>query len=155
MTWEAFLKYGLTVEGAAVVIGCVMSLLLDLLPEFAQLAAKVKRVAFLLFCLGLPLLLALLGVLTKVLPNSFEQTYWLALQAGFVAFTSGQLTHLRNLFNRTETLNVGARLLVGVAQLESSMPDTSRSLTRRPLAELNPWLDLVYRALQRGSKTEA
>lgn len=97
MSWESFLTYLSEPNGIAVAVGVLWSFVIEYIPKFEVLYPKWKRLAFLAFCLAIPLGAAGLGVLTLDWPLDFEATFWPAITAGALAFGSGTITHVRKM----------------------------------------------------------
>lgn len=96
MSWSEFLSYLSQPNGIAVGAGIVWSLIVEYWPaQFGTLAPRWKRLLFFAVSLAIPLIAAGLGVLTADWSASFEATFWPALVAGFIAFTSGTVAHAR------------------------------------------------------------
>jgi hypothetical protein len=78
-------------------VGAILSFVVDYIPGYETLAAKMKRLVFLGLCLVLPLGAAAVGGLAGYWSFAFESTFWPALVAGFTAFGSGTFVHTREL----------------------------------------------------------
>lgn len=96
-SWEEFLFYLSAPSGVSVVVGLLVSWLIEYVPQFEQLAARWKRLVFLGFSLLVPLAAAGLGVLSAGWPTGWDATWWPALVAGVLAFGSGTALHARKL----------------------------------------------------------
>ena len=97
MSWTEFLGYLSRPNGIAVSVGIIWSVLVEYWPWFATLEPKWKRALFFGVSLLIPILAATVGCLTTGWAWNWEQTFWPALAAGFLAFTSGTVAHLRKL----------------------------------------------------------
>ena len=98
MDWKTFLEQASTPNGLLpVIVGVVLSVLVEYAPSYAALAPKWKRAVFLLVCLIVPLLAALLGVLTAGWEPAWAVTWWPALVAGVMTFGSGTVMHIRKM----------------------------------------------------------
>jgi hypothetical protein len=97
MSWSDFLAYLSQPNGIAVVVGALLSVILEYWPKFGTLAPRYKRAAFFVLCMVVPLVGAALGILTADWPAGFETTFWPALVAGFMAFASGTMLHIREM----------------------------------------------------------
>lgn len=97
MSWSEFLAYLSQPNGIAVGVGIIWSVLVEYWPWFGTLEAKWKRAFFLGTSLVVPLFAALLGALTADWGWGFEATFWPALVAGFLAFASGTVAHIREM----------------------------------------------------------
>jgi hypothetical protein len=97
MDWEEFLKWASTPGGIPVIVGVLLSVLIDYWPAFKGLLPKWKRAVFFGLSLAVPLLAAGLGIVTLGWPATWIETFWPALVAGVMAFGSGTLSHLPKL----------------------------------------------------------
>lgn len=93
MGWSEFLEWCVSSGGAPVVIGAIISVLLELWPWYLKLDKKAKTVSFFLLSLAVPAAITTLGVFTAGWEPSWELRYWPAMQAGGLAFVGGTLTH--------------------------------------------------------------
>lgn len=82
--------------GIGAVLGFVLSWVIEWYPGWETLAARVKRVALLVLCFAIGLLLAVANWRLCGAALSIE-VVWNALAAGFAAFTASQTAHLRKL----------------------------------------------------------
>jgi len=97
IAWEEFLIWASSPGAIPLIVGVLLSILIEYVPTFGGLAPRWKRAAFFGFCLAVPLLAALFGVLTLGWPLSWAGLLWPALVAGALAFGSGTLSHLPKL----------------------------------------------------------
>lgn len=110
MELEAFVKYALTADGVAVLVGWILFQLGEVWPAYANEDPVRKRVLFFVICLLVPLGLGLApAVLILHWPLTWELAF-MALQAGFVAFSAGTLAHAQKLFS-SPTRKLGAEVL--------------------------------------------
>ena len=94
MSWEDFLSWMAAPSGVAVVIGFGESILTAYIGKwFHALESKWKQTIFLLISLVVPAAAATLGIFTVGWPGTWD-TYWYALQAGAMGFTSGIVGHI-------------------------------------------------------------
>lgn len=96
MNLQDFLLY-MQGSGVNVIIGVLMSFLIEWWPEYENLESKVKRAVFLALCMVVPLSGALLGTALGYQVWAIEPTFWYATVAGWAAFGSGQLAHMRKM----------------------------------------------------------
>jgi hypothetical protein len=99
MSWQEFLNYALTPAGIGAITGLVLSWIVEYWPAYGELEAKFKRLVFLALCFVVPLA-ATAGLVASGFTGpwgDFQNVWWPALVAGFTAFTSGQVSHLRKL----------------------------------------------------------
>ena len=96
-TWLQFLLWMSTPGGISVVVGILLSVLIEYVPVFGALLPKWKRVVFFGLCLVIPVLAALLGIWTLEWAPTWQATFWPALLAGILTFASGTMTHLPKL----------------------------------------------------------
>jgi len=97
LSWEGFLRLLSTPNGIAAAVGVVLSFVAEYIPKYENLAPKMKRLVFLGICLVVPLLAAVLGILTVDWALSWEDTFWPALLAAAIAFGGGTVAHVRKL----------------------------------------------------------
>ena len=83
--------------GINAIVGVLLSILVEYVPEWSELDAKAKRPIILLLCLLVPIL-ATFGLLAldQVQPDDLD-LWWGALLAGATAFSTSQLAHIRKL----------------------------------------------------------
>jgi len=96
MTFPEFLTW-LQGDGINAAIGFILSFIVEWLPQWDMLRPRVKRLVMLVLCLVIPSIAALVSAGMGYQPWSFEETFWPALQAGFLAFWTSQAAHLRSL----------------------------------------------------------
>ena len=97
MSWADFLRWLSTPSAVTVVVGVLLSYLIEFWPQYEAMPARFKRLLFGGMCLAVPLLSALVGAATGVFTWTWEPTFWGALVAGFTAFASGTAAHTRKL----------------------------------------------------------
>lgn len=97
MSWSDFLAYLSQPNGIAVAAGFLWSWLIQYIPKYEALAPKWKRLVFAVVCLAVPLVAAVLGVITLDWSLDFEATFWPAIVAGATAFATGTISHVRKL----------------------------------------------------------
>lgn len=83
----------------AAIVGFLLSWVVEWWPAYDKLAPRVKRLAFFIMCLIVPVLAATLRGLLGYVAWSFDPLYWHALWAGFAASGIGTLAHTRKLPN--------------------------------------------------------
>ena len=96
MTWHEFLQYASS-PGIAAIVGALLSVIVEYVPRFEALGPKAKRASIFILSLAVPLLASFLGVLTDSWESSWDATYWPAIVAGFTAYTTSQVVHIRSL----------------------------------------------------------
>lgn len=96
MTFAEALEYA-SGPGVAVIVGIVLSFVVEYVAAYQALAPKHKRLVFLGLSLAVPVLAATLRGVWGHIAWSWEGQYWPALWAGGLAFASGTVTHLRRL----------------------------------------------------------
>lgn len=96
MTWDEFLRWAAS-PGVNVIVGAVLSFVVDYLPKYDVLAPKWKRLVFFGLCMVVPLGATALAISTGVWGEwaDFANTWWPALVAGFTAGSAGTLAHTR------------------------------------------------------------
>jgi len=82
--------------GIAAVLGALLSWVVEWYPNWDNLAARVKRVVLLALCWLIGVVLVLVNWRLCDGPLSIE-AFWNALAAGFAAFSSSQVAHIRKL----------------------------------------------------------
>lgn len=92
-TWSQFLHWVANPGGIAVVVGILLSFGVEYIPKFDTIPTKWKRLVFLGLSLVVPLAAAGLGIWTDGWAPGWNQTFWPAILAGVLSFTSGQLRH--------------------------------------------------------------
>ena len=96
MTMVEFLRYACTALGINVIIGFLLSFVVEWFPEYEELASRWKR----LVVMGLSFVIPVVSVVVLWLTGSQALTssvVWLALSAGFAAFFGSQVSHAREL----------------------------------------------------------
>lgn len=96
MTLQEFLLF-MQGSGVNAIVGMAWSFAIEFWPQFGEFSKKTKRVAFLSACMIIPIIGAVLSMVMGYQPVELETTIWYALVAGWVAFSSGQIAHLRKL----------------------------------------------------------
>ena len=96
MSFYEFLTYA-GGPGVGVVVGFLLSFLIEYWPWFAGLADKPKRLVFFGFCFVLPVLCAILKGACGYEGWTFDPLFWQALVSGFAAAFGGTLAHARKL----------------------------------------------------------
>jgi len=91
MTWSGFLRFLSQPNGIALVVGVLLSLGVEYVPQFRDMASKWKRAVFFGVSLAVPLVAAGLGVLTEGWDPTWGATFWPAIIAGVLAFGSGTM----------------------------------------------------------------
>ncbi len=82
---------------AAVIVGVLLSWVVELNPRYEEFAPKVKRLVFAALCLAVPLLAAALRGALGYVEWSFDPLFWHALWAGAAAIGVGTVVHVRKL----------------------------------------------------------
>lgn len=93
MTWEQALAYATSPLGVGIIVGYLLSWLIEYVPVFSQLPPRAERLAFLAACLVVPLAAACLQALGGFRAWSWDPLIWQALQAGAIAFAAGTVKH--------------------------------------------------------------
>ncbi len=96
MTLQEFLLF-MQGSGVNVIVGALWSFAVEFWPQFEGFSKKVKRIIFLSACMVIPVVGAVLGMAMGYQPVNLEITIWYALVAGWVAFSAGQIAHMRKL----------------------------------------------------------
>ena len=96
MGWEVFVL-GMQGEMIGVIVGVLLSLLVEYWPKYETLEPKVKRLVFGGLCLIVPTVGVILGVYTGLQVLVWDTTVWPALVAAAVAFGAGTVAHTRKL----------------------------------------------------------
>ena len=89
MTFEQFLIWAQD-PGIAVVVGVVVSIAAEYVPQFGALERKWKLPVILAVNVGVPLAAAGVAIAMGYQSGGFDATYWPALVAGVAAFVGGQ-----------------------------------------------------------------
>ena len=94
MSWSEFLQYAAG-PGIAVIVGAVLSVVIEYVPGYAGLDAKLKRLVFFGLSMSVPLAATALAVATGVWGTwgDWATTWWPALVAGCAAGSAGTLVH--------------------------------------------------------------
>lgn len=95
--WSNFLHWLSQPGGISIMVGIVLSIVAEYVPQFGSLAPRWKRLAFFGVSILVPLLGAALGVWTDGWSPAWRETFWPALLAGVLVFASGTMTHLPKL----------------------------------------------------------
>jgi len=96
MSLVEFLKYAGTAAGINVIIGFLLSFVLEWFPEYETLASRWKRI----IAMGMSFVIPVLSILGLWLTGNVALTLdvvWLGLSAGFAAFFGSQMGHAREL----------------------------------------------------------
>jgi len=98
MSWGDFLRYAAG-PGIGVIVGVILSFLIEYIPPYCQLDSKGKRLVFFALCLCVPLLATLAAVATGEWGawGDLRGTWWPALTSGVLAGGVGTLVHTRKL----------------------------------------------------------
>jgi len=98
MSWSEFLKYAAS-PGIAVIVGVVLSVVVEYIPSYELLEPKWKRAVFVILCFVVPLTATALAIATGVWGawGDFQETWWPAITAAFAATASGTIMHTRKL----------------------------------------------------------
>ncbi len=89
MSFQEFLTWAQD-PGIAMVVGVLVSIAAEYVPQFGSLERKWKLPVILAFNVGIPLAAAGVGVAMGYQPGGFDATFWPALVAGALAFVGGQ-----------------------------------------------------------------
>ena len=99
MKWSDFLIF-LQGPGISVVVGVVLSFVVEYWPAYEALEAKWKRLVFFGLCLFVPVLGGILSCVSNLAAwADFAGHWWPVLVAGWGAFFSGSMAHLRKWIN--------------------------------------------------------
>lgn len=79
----------------SVIVGFVVSVLLDWWPAYSDLTTAQKRAVYVLFCLGVPVGAATLRGVLGYAPWSFDPLLWHAIWCGVAAAIAGTLVHVK------------------------------------------------------------
>jgi hypothetical protein len=93
MSFIEALAWASTSEGINAILGVLLSWVVELFPEWADISPFHKRLYLLVASLAIPLGAAGLAVATGYREHSIELTYWPAVEAGAAAFIAGQIRH--------------------------------------------------------------
>jgi hypothetical protein len=92
-SWSAFLSWLSEPSGVSLAAGVLLSILVEYWPRFATFTKKIKRVVFVGLCAAVPVLAAVLGILTLGWSPGWAETFWPAIVTGLFVFGSGTLAH--------------------------------------------------------------
>ena len=96
-SWSEFLKFITTAPGIQVVLGFVLARLAEVWPAFQDKPKEIKQFVFAGICMIVPVIGAVLGILTAGWEPTWEITFWPAIVAGFsaacTAFAAGTLAN--------------------------------------------------------------
>lgn len=81
--------------GISVIVGFVISVLLDYWPDYADLSTAQKRALYAGFCLVVPVGAAVLRGVLGYVAWSFDPLIWHALWCGVATWIAGTLMHLK------------------------------------------------------------
>lgn len=81
----------------AVIVGLILSVVVEWFPQYEALAPRVKRVAFWGLCLLIPIVAATVRGVLGFAEWSFDPLYWHAIWQGAGAAGIGTLAHIRKL----------------------------------------------------------
>ena len=98
MSWSEFLQYAAS-PGIAVIVGVILSVVVEYIPRYETLAPKWKRAVFVVLCFAVPVAATALAIVTGEWGawNDWQTTWWPALVAAFAATASGTIMHTRKL----------------------------------------------------------
>lgn len=96
MGMTEFLEYAGTAVGINVIIGFLLSFVVEWFPKYEGLAPRWKRLIVVVLSFVIPVTSALVLWLTGEVELSYN-VVWLALSAGFAAFFGSQVGHAREL----------------------------------------------------------
>jgi len=96
MSWSEFLQYAAS-PGIAAIVGAILSVVVEYLPEYDNLEPKWKRLVFFGLCMVVPLAATALAIATGEWGawGDWAGTWWPALVAGFAAGGVGTVIHTR------------------------------------------------------------
>jgi hypothetical protein len=100
MDWLQFLEWCALPSGISVVVGVVLSVVVEYVPEFSALDPKWKRISVGALSLLIPVLAQALRLASGVPGlawDDWSMTWWPALTAGFAAFAVATAAHIRKL----------------------------------------------------------
>jgi quinol-cytochrome oxidoreductase complex cytochrome b subunit len=84
-------------NGIAILVGIGLSIVVEYVVKFKDLAPRYKRAVFFVLCVLIPVFAAALGVWTDGWPASWSETFWPAVMAGILTFAAGTMAHLPKL----------------------------------------------------------
>ena len=96
MSLVEFLRYAGTAVGINVIIGFLLSFVVEWFPEYEKLAPRWKRLVAMFLSFVIPVVSVLGLWLVGEVAVTFD-VMWIALSAGFAAFFGSQLSHARTL----------------------------------------------------------
>ena len=96
-----FLKYAGSAVGINMIIGFLLSFVVEWFPEYDGLAPRWKRLVVIVLSFVIPVCSAFALWLMGEVELSYN-VVWLALSAGFAAFFGSQVAHARNLRQHAE-----------------------------------------------------
>ena len=97
MNWSQFLEY-VQGPGISVVVGVLLSFVVEYWPAYQELEGKYKRLVFMGLSFIVPLVGAVASAASGFAPwSDFAGHWWPALVAGAAAFFGGQVAHVRKL----------------------------------------------------------
>ena len=96
MSWQEALEYAQG-PGVAIIVAFLLSWAVEYWPWYEAQNAKTKRLLFLGFSIGVPVVASTLSAASGYQGWGFEETWWPALQSGFAGFTAGTIMHLPRL----------------------------------------------------------
>jgi hypothetical protein len=97
MSWTEFLSY-LRGPGVAAVVGVLLSYIVEFWPQYQSLESRYKRLVIAGLCFVVPVVATALSCASGMTVwGDWPDTWWPALVAGFVAFSSNQFAHMRKL----------------------------------------------------------
>lgn len=96
MSWPEFVAFLMTSDGVNIVVGVLLSFLVELWPGYESLEPPYKRLAFGGLCLIIPILGGISSCASGLgVWGDFAGLWWPAIVAGWSAFFAGQIAHLR------------------------------------------------------------
>jgi hypothetical protein len=93
LSWDSFLSFLSQPSGVSLGAGILLSILVEYWPRFAAWSKKIKRVVFVGLCTAVPVVAAVLGILTLGWSPGWVDTFWPAIVTGLFVFGSGTLAH--------------------------------------------------------------
>jgi len=98
MSWSEFLAYAAG-PGVNVIVGIILSVIVEYLPAYGDLEAKWKRLGMAGLCLIVPALATVAAVATGEWGawGDWPTTWWPVLLAAFAAFSGATVAHVRKL----------------------------------------------------------
>ena len=94
MSWSEFLQYAAS-PGIAAIVGAILSVVVEYLPEYDNLEPKWKRLVFFGLCMVVPLAATALAIATGEWGawGDVATTWWPAVYAGLTGAGFGSLFH--------------------------------------------------------------